>query len=77
MSAIIQNWYTVLADPEIIVVGLVVGILLPSRVRADIYVISYLYFRSMAAIFDFKLTHTSGSIRTSLVMLPDSENMGI
>ena len=36
-----------------------------------------MYFRLMAAIFDFSLIRTSGSLRSSLVVLPDVENMGI
>ena len=31
----------------------------------------------MAAIFDFPLIRTLGSLRSSLVALPDRENMGI
>ena len=35
------------------------------------------YFRLMAAIFDFRHTQTSESLATSLSVLPDPENMGI
>jgi len=34
-----------------------------------------MYFRLMAAIFDLRHTQTSDYIRTSLVVLPDPENM--
>ena len=37
----------------------------------------YIYFRLMAANFDFPLIYTSGSIQYSTVVLPDPENMGI
>ena len=36
-----------------------------------------MYFRLMAAIFDFRRVQTSDSIPTSLFVLPDPENMGI
>ena len=36
-----------------------------------------MYFRLMAAIFDFLDIQTSGGILTSLYVLPDPENMGI
>ena len=35
-----------------------------------------MYFRLMAAIFDFRHPQTSNSIHTSLSVLPDPENMG-
>ena len=35
------------------------------------------HFLFMAAILDFQQTQTSGSILTSLSVLPDPENMGI
>ena len=37
----------------------------------------YFYFLLIAAIFDSQRIHTLGSLRSSLVMLPDLENMGI
>ena len=37
----------------------------------------HIYFRLMVTIFDSPLMHTSGNLRSSLVVLPDPENMGI
>ena len=36
-----------------------------------------MYFRLMAAIFDFRRAQTLDSIPTRLFVLPDPENMGI
>jgi len=36
-----------------------------------------MYFRLMSAIFDFSFFKTWGIIRSSLIGLPDLENMGI
>ena len=36
-----------------------------------------MYFQLMAAIFDFRHTHTSNNISTSVSVLPDPKNMGI
>ena len=36
-----------------------------------------MYFRLLAAIFDFQLIRTSDSVRGSLVVLPDLKNMGM
>jgi len=46
-------------------------------VRNPRYTLFRMHFRFMAVIFDSPLTHTSDSIHTSLVVLPDTENMGI
>ena len=65
---------SVLPDPEIM------GILLKCRcyyvyeLRLTLFPI---YFRLMAAIFDFQQTQTSDSIPTSLYVLHDLENVGI
>ena len=37
----------------------------------------YVIFRFQAAIFDFPQIHMSGSLRGSLIVKPDPENMGI
>jgi len=59
--------------------GLAVGISLLLCIEAEIHVrdIRYFYFRLMAAIFDFSLIRTSDSLRSSLVVSPDLENMSI
>jgi len=57
--------------------GIVVGISLLLCIEAEIYAISYLYFRLMAAIFDFSIVRTSDSLRGSLIVSSDLENMGI
>jgi len=72
MSAIIQTSPTVSSDAKNI--GIAVGMLLLSCIRTEIYIISYLLYRLMAAIFDFSLIPTSDSIRTSPVVLDDLKN---
>ena len=64
----------VLPDPENM--GIAVGIFcyLVYELR---YTLFPVYFRLMAAIFDFRLTRTSDSVPTSLSVLPDPENMGL
>jgi len=49
-------------------------------IRTEICVnyLLYIYFRKLAAIFDFQHTHADvGSISTSLFVLPDSEILGV
>ena len=83
MAAIFYFWHTrtsdsiptsifVFPDPENM--GIAVEISLPSRIEAEIYVMSFL-FRIMAAIFDFRLTQTSESLSISLSVLPAFEKM--
>jgi len=62
--------------PDVENMGIAVGISL-IRTEAEICVISYLYFRLMAAIFDLSPIHTSGILRSTSVVLPDLENIGI
>jgi hypothetical protein len=64
----------VLLDPENMVIA--VGMSLLSRIQAEIYDISYL-LPVNAAIFDLRHTQKSDSILTSLIVLPDPENIGI
>ena len=47
------------------------------RVHKLSYTLFSIYFQLMAAIFDFPLIRTLGSLPSSLVVLPDRENMGI
>ena len=47
------------------------------RVLKLSYALCNIYFRLMAAIFDIPLIRTLGSLRSSLVVLPDSEIVGI
>ena len=56
--------------------GKAVGISLLSCVSAEITLLP-VYFRFMAAIFDFGHTQTSDSLLTSLFALSDLEIMGI
>jgi hypothetical protein len=60
---------TALLDPDN--KGIALGILLLTCIEAKMYVISYLYLRLMVTIFNFQHTQTSGSLRSSLVVLPD------
>jgi len=43
----------------------------------EIYTLFHMHFRLQAAIFDFSLTPTHGSVLISPVVLPDLENIGI
>ena len=73
-SGSLRRSLVVLPDPENM--GPAVGILLLSCKQAEICVY-HIYFRLQATIFGFSQIHTSGNLRSSLVVYPDSENMGI
>ena len=65
-----------LPDPENM--GIAVGIPFLSCIQAEICVmLCHIYFRLQATISDFLQIHTSSSLCSSLVLLPDPENMGI
>jgi len=66
-------WSTSVVLPDLEDIGIAVGISLLSCIEAD--TLSRIYFRLMAAIFNFSLIRTSGSLRGSLVVSPDLENM--
>ena len=71
----LRSSLVLLPDPENR--GTAVGVSFLSCLQAEIYAMSYIYFRLMAAIFDFQHTQTSDSTLTCLYILPDPENMGI
>jgi len=43
-------------------IGIAVGIVMPSWVQAELYTLFYMHFWLQAAIFDFTLTPTHGSV---------------
>jgi len=64
--------------PGVEYMDIAVGISLISCIEADI-TLFHIYFRLMSAIFDFSFFQTWDirRIRSSLIVLPDLENMGI
>jgi len=57
-------------------ISIAVGILLLSRIQAEIYVIFHIHFQLQAAIFDILLNLTYESVRTSPTVLLDLKNGG-
>jgi len=77
-SVILMSTLVVLPDLENM--GTAVGIPLLSCIEAERkprYALFHIYFRLMAASFDFSQIQTSVILMSTLVVLPDLENMGI
>ena len=64
LSDSLRSSLVLLPDPENM--GIVIGISLLSCIQA--YALCAIYFLFQAAIFDFSQIHTSGYLRSSLIM---------
>ena len=71
MSNSLRSSLVLLPDPENMAIAVRISLLL--CIQAEICVI---YFRLMAAIFNFQPTQTSNSIHLCLSVLPDHEKLG-